>query len=193
VNVDHGGFSGLCSSCHNGSAAPGKPSGHVQTAAQCDLCHSTLAWEPARFDHGNAAGTCSTCHNGTTATGKNSGHFVTTVQCDSCHTTSSWSSTSFRHTGASYPGDHKSGVNCRDCHSSNSQTPTWTNSSYQPDCAGCHAGDFEAKEHRKVKNGAYYTVSELRNCAGSCHTYTDASLTTIDKSRNNEHRSNGSF
>jgi hypothetical protein len=32
-------------------------------------------------------------------------------------------------------------------------------------------------------------VDELRDCAGSCHFYTDSSLTTIKDRRNSEHRS----
>ena len=37
-----------------------------------------------------------------------------------------------------------------------------------------------------------YTVSELKNCAGSCHVYTNATLTT-SKQRSNEHRPTGDF
>ncbi len=193
VNVDHSAVSGSCDYCHNGSTATGKPSNHVQTSAQCEVCHSTLAWLPASFDHSNAAGSCSNCHNGTTATGKGSGHFTTSLQCDDCHSTSRWTSIRFTHTGGNYPGDHRSQVGCLDCHRGNSQNPTWRNSAYQPDCAGCHAGDFKSGPHKKIKDGTKYTVSELRNCAGSCHIYTDSSLTTIDKTRNRKHRPNGEF
>jgi hypothetical protein len=39
-----------------------------------------------------------------------------------------------------------------------------------------------------------YTVGELRNCAGSCHIYTDNTFTTIEKTRNGKHRaSDGGF
>jgi hypothetical protein len=34
-----------------------------------------------------------------------------------------------------------------------------------------------------------YTVSELRNCSGACHVYTDANMTTIYRTRNGpQHR-----
>jgi hypothetical protein len=34
-----------------------------------------------------------------------------------------------------------------------------------------------------------YTVSELKNCSGACHVYTDATLKTISKTRNGpQHR-----
>jgi hypothetical protein len=43
---------------------------------------------------------------------------------------------------------------------------------YAPDCAACHANDFESKDdHIGGKNG---TVSQNRNCAGSgCHKVRD--------------------
>jgi hypothetical protein len=31
-------------------------------------------------------------------------------------------------------------------------------------------------------------VNELRDCTGSCHLYSDSSLTTIEERRNGEHR-----
>jgi hypothetical protein len=77
------------------------------------------------------------------------------------------------------------------CHQSNSQTATWTAPAYRPDCAGCHVNDYKSGSHKKYENpDANYTVSELRDCSGSCHIYTDSSMTTIKKSRNNEHSVN---
>ncbi|MCP5069417.1 MAG: hypothetical protein GY946_22860 [bacterium] len=65
----------------------------------------------------------------------------------------------------------------------------WPSPAYQPDCAGCHASDFEQDEHKKVQSPRqYYTVSELRDCSGSCHVYDDPSLTTIDDRRSRVHR-----
>jgi len=63
---------------------------------------------------------------------------------------------------------------------------------YQPACAGCHAGDFKPGAHKKYENpDTPYTVSELRDCTGACHVYTDSSLTTIKDSRPGpEHRVN---
>ena len=60
---------------------------------------------------------------------------------------------------------------------------------YQPDCAGCHASNFRSGPHDKTLQGTKYTVSELRNCSGACHVYTNATLTTISRTRNGpEHR-----
>jgi hypothetical protein len=164
AQVDHTHVLGTCSSCHDGTTAPGKYVGHLQTTAECDVCHTTTAWLPSSFDHSTVnPGTCSGCHNGTTATGKSSGHFVTQRECDYCHSRDFWTPLVFDHLSATYPGDHRVALRCRDCHSSNAETVTWPFPAYAPDCAACHASDYDAGEHR----GA--SVSELRDCAGSCH------------------------
>jgi hypothetical protein len=142
----------------------------------------------ATFDHSSVAGNCTSCH-----TLPSSGHFVTSVQCDECHGTTGWlPAHAYHHTSGEYPGDHNSGVRCIDCHKSNTQTVTWSNSNYRPFCAGCHAGDYDQGEHKKVDSPRiYYTVGELKNCAGTCHEYTDSSMTTISDYENGEHKVNG--
>jgi hypothetical protein len=121
-----------------------------------------------RFDHSGVAGSCNTCHNGTGATGKPSDHFVTTQQCDSCHSTNSWTpALDYRHLSAGYPGDHGVRLSCSDCHASNSQLVPWPAPAYAPDCAACHANDYDPGEHRG-------TLSQNRDCAGSgCHRVSD--------------------
>jgi len=191
--VDHNNVQGTCSSCHNGTKATGKSPNHITTTAECGACHGTLAWTPATFSHTNVAGTCSSCHNGVQATGKSQSHFQTTLQCDTCHrSTTVWTSVRYTHTGARYPGGHTS-VSCSQCHSGNSSTPTYSSPAYAPDCAGCHASRYRQSEHKKytTPTTAYYTVSELRNCAGACHIYTDSSMTTIKTSRTGQHRVSG--
>ncbi|MFQ5481602.1 MAG: cytochrome C, partial [Nitrospinaceae bacterium] len=190
ARMDHTGITSPCTSCHIGSR--GKPPTHITTSAQCDNCHTTLAWAPANFDHNFATGSCSNCHNGVTATGKPGNHFGTTVQCNECHRTRGWIPTlTFRHSSANFPGDHNAGVTCRDCHKGNTQQATWTTGQYKPDCAGCHANDYKQGPHKKTKNPTiFYTVGELRDCAGPCHEYTDSTFTTIRKNRNGEHRTN---
>jgi hypothetical protein len=190
AGFDHSAVTGTCSTCHNGATATGKPPTHIATTAQCDNCHSTTAWIPAGFDHSIVTGSCSTCHNGTTATGKPVTHFGTTLQCDECHSTTAWIPFKFTHSSPDYPGNHSGGVLCIDCHQSNNQTATWTFGAYKPDCAGCHAGNFKPDPHKKyeVPTTARYTVSELRDCSGACHIYTDSSLTTVKESRSGQHR-----
>jgi hypothetical protein len=192
VNFDHTGVTGTCSSCHNGTTATGKSATHIQTSGQCDSCHNNLAWTPANMDHSLVTGSCSSCHNGTTATGKSPTHFVTSVQCNECHNTTNWLTINFNHTSANYPGNHNSSVTCINCHTSNSQTATWRNATYKPACAGCHANDYRTGPHKKYENpDAFYSVSELRDCAGACHIYTDSTMTTIKTRRTGEHRASG--
>jgi hypothetical protein len=111
------------------------------------------------------------------------------VQCDACHTTNGWLPvTRYSHTSGNYPGDHRTSVTCVRCHTSNTQTATWKSGGYKPYCAGCHAGDFEPGEHRKIDSpSVYYTVSELKDCAGACHRYTDSSMSTTSRTRNSKH------
>jgi hypothetical protein len=69
----------------------------------------------------------------------------------------------FRHSSGNYPGDHRGNPTCNQCHTSNAETIPWPAPSYQPDCAGCHADDYEPGAHDRA------SVSTMRNCAGSCH------------------------
>jgi hypothetical protein len=88
---DHTGVVGTCVSCHNGTAATGKPANHVLSSVDCDRCHTTSGWKPAVYDHAAVIpGTCATCHNALQAVGKPSGHVATTLSCDSCHYVLGW-------------------------------------------------------------------------------------------------------
>jgi len=149
-----------------------------------------VAWLPASFDHSLVTGSCSSCHDNVRATGKPSGHFVTSSECDDCHTTVAWLPLSFVHRSPNYPGDHRQALLCTDCHGGNSTTVTWPFAAYQPDCAGCHANDFRSGPHRKTLTPeTQYAVSELRDCTGACHVYTDTTLSTIAELRPGpEHR-----
>ncbi len=191
ATFDHSNVTGTCSSCHNGSTATGKDMNHIVTAAECDVCHSTIAWIPASFDHSTVTDNCSSCHNGSTATGMDAQHFQTSRECNECHTTVAWTPDIFSHTYANYPGEHRGNLSCDDCHGNNAEPVTWPFPAYQPDCAGCHANDYRIGSHKKVDSPAiFYQVSELKNCAGACHEYTDATFTTIRRTRNGEHRVN---
>jgi len=175
---------GTCSTCHGGD----KPAQHIVTQAECDNCHITTAWLPAAFDHQNITTTCTTCHAGD----EDPGHFVTSQDCGSCHNTNNWLPVNFSHMSAAYPGDHAGNLDCTDCHGGNSEIVTWPSPAFQPDCAGCHQNDFRSGPHKKYENPDFnYTVSELRDCSGACHVYTNSSLTVIKESRPGpEHRVN---
>jgi len=188
AEFDHSNIMQACSSCHNGVSATGKHANHIATSGECDDCHSSNAWIPANFDHDLITGSCSSCHNGIMAQGKDSGHFVTTLDCDQCHSVNAWQPANYVHTGAGYPGDHRRALECNDCHTGNMETLIWPHPSYQPDCAACHANDFDMDEHKKVDTPTiFYNVSELRDCEGACHRYTDGSFTTIERARTGEH------
>lgn len=90
LQFDHSAVSGNCSSCHNGSSATGKPSGHIQSSNSCDRSHSPGAWGNVDFDHSAVSGSCFTCQNGVTQEGKPSYHIQTTNSCDRCHSRNSW-------------------------------------------------------------------------------------------------------
>ena len=158
-------------------------------------CHTTTAWTPARFDHASITGSCASCHNGSRATGKPTSHFITSRDCVDCHTTVAWSPVNYVHTSAAFPAGHRQTFSCSSCHIGNAELNAWKTAAYKPDCAGCHASDFSAGAHRKVDSPRVnYTVSELRDCTGACHTYTDNTLTTIKNSRTGHHRvSQGSW
>lgn len=193
---DHASVTRNCVSCHDGNTATGKSRNHIASSTRCEDCHNTASWSIAGgFNHSGVTGNCGSCHNGSLATGKPSRHFVTSVDCAECHGTRGWGSIDFTHSSPTYPGDHSGGVDCVDCHTSNSQAATWTSGAYRPDCAGCHAGDFKPGPHKKTENpDRRYTVSELRDCSGACHIYADSSLSRIKKSRSGKHRSgNGDF
>ena len=192
ARFNHSGIVAGCASCHNGTTAKGKPSNHIVTTATCETCHkSTSTFIGAVFSHATVApGTCATCHNGSTATGKPSNHFVTTRSCDACHRTTAWIPvTTYSHASPFYK-EHGSGVSCNACHTGNSEVIPWPNVTYKPDCAACHAPKFKPDAHTKTTSPStiLYTVLELRNCAGSCHEYTDNTFTTIKSSRTAQHR-----
>jgi hypothetical protein len=194
ANFDHVNITDNCISCHNGTDATGKHPTHILSTDVCEDCHSTITWAPVTtVDHAQVLGSCSSCHDGNTATGKDSGHFVTNRECNECHSTNAWIPHLYQHTGLTYePLDHRDNLDCTDCHTNNSDIVIWPMPAYQPDCAGCHNSDFRSGPHRKHENpDVRYTASELRNCSGACHVYTDSSMTTIRDNRPGpEHRIN---
>jgi len=175
ARFDHINATGPCSSCHNNVTATGKHPAHLPTTAECNNCHTTNTWRGASFDHSEVTGLCLSCHNGSTATGKSTTHFVTTLDCDRCHEPQRWIPLiHFRHDSPDYPGDHRTGVLCVDCHTTNNQVIAWPFPAYQPECAGCHADDYKPDAHGNLP------INDVADCSGSCH--------FDGQNRSNEHR-----
>ena len=189
---------GTCSSCH-GISAKGKPSTHIPTTASCDLCHRISgAFLDGKY-HANVQatpGNCASCHGIIpNVKAKPSGHFVTTrPSCNACHVVASFV-TPIRYTHSTpYYRAHTASAQCVDCHRQKNEVIVWPYS-YKPDCAGCHAGNlwatgYKQDAHKKTQSPTtiFYTVSELKDCAGSCHEYTNNTFTTIKTNRTGHHR-----
>lgn len=82
----------VCSSCHDGAIAVGKPAGHLATADECNQCHTnTVAWLPALgaepANHIPHAGVqCSSCHvGGGVVRGPTLHTYLNTYACTTCH------------------------------------------------------------------------------------------------------------
>ncbi|MFZ2506918.1 MAG: hypothetical protein WAW79_00400, partial [Steroidobacteraceae bacterium] len=175
-----------CSSCHDGTKATGKPPTHIPTTLDCDSCHVTTAWIPARFDHtGVMPGTCIQCHDGVRATGKTPTHIATTASCDACHSTIAWIPARFDHANVApgtcsqchngtsatgKPGNHwLTTLECDSCHS----TMAWTPVSYRH-VSGEYPGDHSGPPaciacHTTNRDAATWKFPQYRpDCAG-CH------------------------
>ena len=168
ATFNHEGIVGNCASCHNGNDATGKPGNHLPTNLDCSNCHTTATFVGGTWDHSNVApGTCGDCHDGNTATGKPNGHFSTNLVCDACHSTNSWGVNYTHARNTDYPGDHRANLGCTRCHTDNDQNISYRWPQYAGTCASCHAGDFDAGEHRGG-------LSNNLNCGDSgCHRVSD--------------------
>jgi hypothetical protein len=195
ARMSHAGLIANCASCHNSRAATGKPANHIITSAPCEACHkSTVTFAGARVDHSLITSTCSNCHNGTMAEGKAPRHFLTALPCNSCHRTSTWIPADYRHTSPAYVR-HSAGSSCTTCHISNAQAVSWKFPALRPNCAGCHADQYRPMAHVKFQRPVkgFYTVAELKDCAGSCHTFADSTQRTVLTRSFAVHRSIGGW
>jgi hypothetical protein len=189
VTFDHSNIVDNCVSCHDGNPTIGAPNDtiHQNTTGDCISCHTTATFVGGAFNHQGIVVSCATCHDGAIAIGQSGNHFETTQACDACHSTQGWAPIDFTHQSINYPGDHNSNVGCISCHKNKRETINYP--SALPLCAGCHERDYEPGPHKWYENpSTKYPVSELADCAGACHVYSDATLNTRVKTRNSEHR-----
>jgi predicted CXXCH cytochrome family protein len=183
-------LSTACSSCHmkdyNSTTNPNHIAAKFPT--DCQVCHSTTAWQPASFDHsktafpltgahvnvacanchinGVYAGTptdCYSCHRadytGTTNPNHIASQFPTT--CATCHTAVTWAGATFNHTWFPiYSGSHAGKwTTCGDCHVNSSNYAVFS-------CITCHTHDASVvvPQHSDVRNFVYTATS-----CYSCH------------------------
>ncbi len=183
ARFEHIGVAMNCSQCHDAVHATGKPANHVQTAIACNTCHSTMAWLPVIFRHSGISGNCQTCHNGMGTSGKPLAHMTSSLDCASCHhNTTAWTPVDYRHLSPRYPGEHRVDLTCVQCHSTNTDKIPWTSPASAPACGACHERNYKSAPHTKYGN-VKYTAAELKNCAGSCHVYSDDTLKAVIKLR----------
>jgi hypothetical protein len=173
---------GTCSSCHNGSAALGKPATHILTTAQCDSCHTNYtAFKPARMNHTGLAAQCSTCHSGSyvavNALAKPATHIPTGAQCDTCHVSgfAAFAPSTMNHAGTNSP---VAAANCATCHggayvAQNAQAKSATHAptTAQCDSSGCHSSTTTWAG--ATFNHATATPAVAGRCS-SCHNGTNA-------------------
>ncbi len=190
VAFDHSQALGTCVSCHDGKHMPAEGKGlkHFTTTDACDSCHVTTTWTTKVFDHSQATGTCLSCHDGAhpPAAAKGPKHFITTQPCDICHTTTAWTPVlAYTHVSPAYEYHGSNTPTCLSCHKQNNEKITFARPDLAPDCAACHASNFKPDSHKKYTSPTtkLYTVDELRDCTGACHTYADQTLTTIKTRR----------
>ncbi|HEY6355202.1 MAG TPA: cytochrome c3 family protein [Burkholderiaceae bacterium] len=109
---DHSTFTAatVCSTCHNGSTATGKPATHIPTTVNCFSCHnvSPSLWTPTKWNHTQmvVANACASCHTGgyPPADGRPANHIpyqtvpvAAAANCDGCHkgSTTTWANGKF--------------------------------------------------------------------------------------------------
>ena len=136
--------SSLCEDCHN---APIDHAVNIDT--ECNLCHTTAGWTPAKFDHSSYPLTgahtevfCSDCHAGGVFEGTPSEcidcHAEPTYHsglpdCVQCHTDTSFTPSTYEHPRLEkhYPrGEER--LDCVDCHRA-------TYADYSCKGSGCHS------------------------------------------------------
>ena len=195
-----------CAACHVGGRFAGTPQTCVgchtadfehttnpdhrksNFSTECQTCHTTEAWQGAKFDHllarfaltgKHTSVACSSCHVNSQFTGIPStcvdchrNVFEKTVSpphvadgfptdCSLCHTTVQWTGATFDHSRNRFPltGKHAT-TTCAQCHSSGQY------SGLNTACATCHLPDFQ-----KTTNPNHAASGFPETCE-SCHTST---------------------
>jgi len=153
-NDAHGAFSSLdpeCFSCHEKDFNNAKSIDHRKQgfSTECQNCHSTIAWGPAKFDHVQASG-------GFALIGAHS-----RITCNSCHRTPSFDPI-FSATDEN---------DCYTCHEAD-YNRAHSGSGFPTTCLNCHnQNSFEGAEfdHTKASNGFALVGAHSQIECSSCH------------------------
>ena len=140
-------------------------------------------------------GNCTSCHTGASSAivGKPAKHIITSRPCETCHVKSTWTAVTFQHSSARFPAGHTAKLACTSCHTTGSEALAASNPAFTGTCAACHATAYKPERHVKSLAPApqFYTLSDLRDCAGACHIYADPTQRVIKTRRNAYHRASG--
>jgi predicted CXXCH cytochrome family protein len=180
-----------CVGCHLNNFQKSTNPNHVQfnLPQTCEQCHTTAAWEPAKFDHNliaafpltgaHATVACEQCHannnftitntacvschmkdfQGTTNPNHVQAGFPQT--CEQCHSTTNWQGAVFDHakTGFALTGAHTT-LPCTQCHANGNFSITVTT------CVSCHLKDFQGT------TAPNHVQANLPQTCEQCHTTT---------------------
>jgi hypothetical protein len=153
AKTDHSSFTAAttCATCHNGTAATGKPGNHFPTTANCFACHnvSPALWTPTKWNHTQVAvaAQCASCHSGgyPPADGRPTNHIpyqtvalMAAANCDACHKGSftTW-------TNGRLHANYSLSTGCFSCHtgaylSAVGKPNTATHAGVTGNCESCH-------------------------------------------------------
>ena len=177
-----------CVSCHNSGRYAGTPNQCVSChileqpidhyLADCELCHSAIAWTDIHFDHEAAAReSCQTCHFSNLPVNHYPG------DCSACHITQNWLVVNFDHQVANavdclachskdlplyhYPGQ------CSNCHNTQNWASATFNHSGFTDCYACHSVDTPGNHYSGQCSNCHATSGSWSNAQFNHSGYSD--------------------
>ena len=176
-----------CYACHSADFEKAGNPNHVtgRFATTCETCHTTTAWQGAKFDHNlsrfpltgaHAPVACAGCHVGGKFTGtasdcgschlsqfqlaKNPNHTAAgfSQDCSTCHTTISWNGAQFDHAKTRFAlvGAHAKTA-CAECHINDRFA------GLPATCDSCHLADYQ-----RAANPNHAAAGLPRDCS-ICH------------------------
>jgi len=178
-----------CDACHLSEYLATSDPDHQASgfSQQCESCHSTRSWLPARFNHRDLASgaDCVSCHLENYLAAADPDHAATGIsqQCEDCHSTNGWRPATFDHDQLP-PGsqcvschledflttanpDHGAAgfpQQCEDCHTTNGWRPaTFDHDIVFPIYSGKHRNEWSDCTDCHV-NPSNYTVFSCIDC-----------------------------